>query len=191
MLNVWGLVLPVWPWWAQHQCVPFQAHLIFSVYFCVVPYPISPLGFCAGIDQWRKFQTAGASAHTVQVMMERTTKGRGRKKKNLSMLLLPGQTSITKTGTKWYTGGKNERGVFWMLPQRCLHKLVFLCERQCYESHTAHRKSEVVVDIREWVTKGAVGLLYVDAVLMSGLAKTESNDSKESMKVKVNLKLEE
>lgn len=44
---------------------------------------------------------------------------------------------------------------FLILPVCCLHWLVFYCERrQCSESHTAHQ-TEAVVDIREWVTKGA------------------------------------
>lgn len=35
---------------AHHHYVHFTAHLLLSVYLCIVHSPISPLGFCTGID---------------------------------------------------------------------------------------------------------------------------------------------
>lgn len=63
------------PLCTHHHCVPFQAHLLLSVYLCVVRSSISPLGFCAGINQRHHMQEAGTLAHATRLMMERIKKG--------------------------------------------------------------------------------------------------------------------
>lgn len=93
----------------------------------------------AGINQRRHTQEAGTLAHAARLMMERIKK-KVRSGKE-SMPPLPGQTLHLSTSP----GGQKKREVFSILPPCCLRWLVFECERQLCESHTAHQKSEAVV----------------------------------------------
>lgn len=129
---------------AHHHRVPFQAHLLLSVRLCVVRSSISPLGFL-GAEIRRGDQSASPHAGGGDLGPRRTTNdGEDQKKVRSgkeSMPPLPGQTLHLSTSP----GGQKKREVFSILPPCCLRWLVFECERQLCESHTAHQKSEAVV----------------------------------------------